>query len=91
MSRHHRRHHRKIKSPAVRAVVNESIAETPAENAQLRLENNGALAAVRHDLWRTVAITGLLILALIILSYINHRQGWTVQFGSTLYRLLHIR
>lgn len=80
MSRKHR-HYRKHKSTA-EAVKTLSTTVTHVDTS---------LPFVQEDLKRTAAIFGLLLAAMILLSVLNTQQHWTLNLGSQLYNLLHIR
>ncbi len=76
--RHHR-HHRRFRTS------NTTNSEPESQTLDL------ALGAIRQDLQKTLFITIMLAVSLIGLSLLNNHYHWTISWGATLYRLLHIR
>ncbi len=88
---HRKRTHRHHRRQSVKGPVT-SQAEISSQSLEINQGSHYSnLAVVAHDLKATALVTGLLIILLFLLAYLNYRTGWTLTFGQFLYRFLHIR
>lgn len=88
-----RKHHRKIKQQRFNPVQSAGVAqhEKEMESSETSTVGSANIAYVRHDLLTTLITTVVLIIILIVASFLNAKYHWTLNFGSMLYRWLHIR
>ncbi len=90
MAHHKKRHHRQVKQ--TRSVENLAVKlSADSETPELSPVAHTEAVVVKRDLLTTVLTMGLLILALVVAAILNHKTGWTLEFGNKLYKLLHIR
>ncbi len=93
----HRRHYRKVKQhhqPGITSTPSLDVAPI-ASPTGVTESNSSTLAVgqmhVRQDLWTTAITTFVLAGLLVVLYVVNRQTGWTLNFGTFLYGLLHIR
>lgn len=83
-----RKHHRKIKQFHLESKPTNSKRSIHEVSATL-LKDEGSL--IKKDLLTTLIIIFTLVVVLVISSTINSKTYWTIELGTKLYQILHIR